>query len=79
VSVQCGTSLSGCCIEFDGALLSQTFARRAILPNTNFNDSFEQLPSTVLERSSQLSAKEVRALELTQAWRTRLGAVGCLV
>ena len=69
-----------CCIDFDAALLSQTFARRTILPNTNFNDSFEQLPSTVLERSSELTATEVtKALELTQTWRTRLEAVGCSV
>jgi hypothetical protein len=67
-----------CGIDFDAALLNQTFARRPILPNTNFNDSLEQLPSAVLERSSQLTKTEVaRTLELTQTWRARLESIGC--
>ena len=48
------------------------------VPNANFNDSLEQLPSAVLERSSQLTKTEVaKTLELTQTWRARLESIGC--
>jgi hypothetical protein len=66
-----------CGIDFDPALLRQTFAGNRIGPNTNFHDSPERRPEAVLERSTCLSDHERRlALALTTSSRGQLRELG---
>jgi sulfotransferase family protein len=64
-------------IDFDPALLNQTFDSKSIHPNTNFDDPVERLAEAVFERKQCLSeAERAQAYRLTEAWRGKLQQTG---
>jgi hypothetical protein len=70
---------ANCGIEFDAALINQTFAGQPIAPNTNFDDPQERLEEAVLSRASHLNEEErQKTLILTRDSRARLEEEGCL-
>jgi hypothetical protein len=64
-------------IDFDPALLNQTFDGKLIHPNTNFDDPFDRLAEAVFERKQCLTDTErAQAYRLTEGWREKLQETG---
>jgi sulfotransferase family protein len=64
-------------IDFDPALLYQTFDSKPIHPNTNFDDPSERLVEAVFERKQGLTdAEREQAYRLTEGWREKLQEIG---